>query len=614
MSIPLILLIVFVFSCVVTLGVTPLIIQFAAHVDAMDLPDQRKIHTHPLPRLGGIAIYIGSAFSLLAIVATGQEMRDAMWLDPHVWKMIAAALTMMLVLGIWDDFYPLGPGFKFVVQILLATVVYSANVRFAFLSNPFGPGQLDLGILAYPMTLLWIVGITNAVNLVDGLDGLASGVAVIAAITIGVIQAMRSDAGTALLAMILAGSALGFLRYNFHPAKIFLGDSGSLFLGFALAILSLLSSTKGSAAFALLIPVLALGLPIADTILSMIRRFFRSFMSTTTESESPLWMIKSMFLPDRDHIHHRLIATGLSQRDAVLLLYVVSSALGCSALALTMTKSFGALFVVLFISTAAVIGLRQLRYGEVRILRNGILLSLYETSIFHKEWFHAFLDTVFVIVAYASSIVPLKGWGGLFGDWDSLLRRVAILAGVQLVIFWASGLYRPLTRKLTIHDSVRLFNAVAITVMAAGLLLVGARQISMNADLVFLLLYFLILLSYVLFTRFSLQNYGYSLQMRRSQKRSLIYGANIEGVACLQSILRSTGASTIPVGFLDNNPELEGAFVYGFPVHGSPSQLSKIAQKIRVNEIIITGSGIDEQSLGELQKLASSNDITLRQI
>jgi UDP-GlcNAc:undecaprenyl-phosphate GlcNAc-1-phosphate transferase len=614
MSIPLFLLIVLVFSCVVTLGLTPVVIRFASRMDAMDLPGQRKIHTHPLPRLGGIALYVGSAFSLLAVVATGQEVREAMWMDPHVWKMIAAALTMMLILGIWDDFYPLGPGFKFVVQVLLATIVYSANVRFAFLSNPFGPGQLDLGILAYPMTLLWIVGITNAVNLVDGLDGLASGVAAIAAITIGVIQALRSDFGTALLAMILAGSALGFLRYNFHPARIFLGDSGSLFLGFALAILSLLSSTKGSAAFALLIPVLALGLPIADTLLSMIRRFFRSFMSTNTEAESPWWMIKSMFLPDRDHIHHRLIAMGLSQRDAVLLLYVISSALGCSAFALTITKSFGALFVVLFVGTAAVIGLRQLRYGEVRILRNGILLSLYETSIFHKEWFHCLLDTMFVVMAYACAIVPLKGWDGLFGDWDGLLKRVAILAGVQLVIFWASGLYRPLTRRLTIHDSVRLFNAVAITVIAAGLLLVGARQISMNADMVFLLLYFLILLSYVLFTRFSLQNYGYSLQMRRSQKRSLIYGANVEGVACLQSILRSNGVGTIPVGFLDNNPELEGAFVYGFPVHGSPSQLPKIAQKIRVNEIIITGGGIDEKGLIELQQLASSNDITLRKV
>jgi len=614
MSIPLQLLVVFVFSCLIALGVTPLIIRFASRMEALDIPGQRKIHTHPLPRLGGIAIYVGCAVSLLGVMATGQDFRDAVWMDPHVWKMVGAAITMMLVLGIWDDFYPLGPGFKFVVQILLATVIYAANVRFAVLSNPFGPGELKLGILAYPMTLLWVVGITNAMNLIDGLDGLASGLAVIAAITMGVIQGVRGDTGTALLAMILAGSAMGFLRYNFHPARIFLGDSGSLFLGFTLAILSLLSSTKGSAAFALIIPVLTLGLPIVDTLLSMIRRFFRSFMSTNAEAESPWWMIKSMFLPDRDHIHHRLISMGLSQRDAVLLLYVVSSALGCSAFALTMTKSVGALLIVLVVATATVIGLRQLRYGEVRILRNGLLLSLYEKSYFHKEWFRALLDTLFVVAAYVCTVVPLQGWDGLFGDWDTLLTRVAVFAGVQLVIFWSSGLYRPLTRKLTIQDSVRLFNSVAITVLASGLVLVGAQQISLNSDLVILLLYFLILLTYVLFTRFSLQNYGYSGRMRESQKRSLIYGANVEGVAYLQSVLRSNGSATIPVGFLDNNPELEGAFVYGFPVHGTPSQLPKIVQKIRVNEIVVAGDGIDEQSLILLQELASSNKITLRKV
>src|SRR5689334_4906029 len=263
------LYVMFVIPLVLSLILTPLVIRLAKRIGAIDQPNERKVHKFPIPRLGGVAIYASFLLSLVLYFYINPALRPFSLMEPHTGVMLAASLTLVVILGIWDDVRQLTPGKKFFFQFLAAAMVYAAGFRISSITHPFSANLLHLGWFDFPATILWIVLITNAFNLIDGLDGLASGVAFIVSLTICTISFIQGDLATAMLALLLAGSVLGFLRYNFNGARIFLGDSGSLFLGFSLAILSMVSSTKGSTAFSMMVPMLALGLPIMDMMLSM---------------------------------------------------------------------------------------------------------------------------------------------------------------------------------------------------------------------------------------------------------------------------------------------------------------------------------------------------------
>ena len=287
---------------------TPLCRLLAFRIGAVDSPEARKIHQSPMPRLGGLAIYLGfsPAFWFLA---KGSPSLWGLWLGG----------TLIFLVGLVDDIKNLHPLAKLMGQVLAALVAVAWGVKVEFLTNPFD-GLFVLGNLAIPVTLFWIVGITNALNLIDGLDGLAAGTAAIAGITIGIIAALRGEVLVAGLALSLAASSLGFLPYNFHPARIFMGDCGSMFLGYNLAVLAILGLTKGATVVSLFIPIVVLGLPIMDTLMAIFRRFLNK---------------RPIFSPDRGHIHHKLLDQGLDQRQAVGIIYLVNACLGGSAIILS---------------------------------------------------------------------------------------------------------------------------------------------------------------------------------------------------------------------------------------------------------------------------------------
>ena len=267
-------LIVFIAACVCSLALTPLVRSFAGRVGAMDLPGERKIHSQPMPRLGGLSIFI-SYYLILAVASRFDFFlfpADFFGTEHYGWILLATGLV--LGIGIVDDFRRLPPALKFFVQVMAGLIVALFCYRVEVVSLPFG--TLGLGIWAIPLTVFWIVAVINVINLLDGLDGLASGTAFIVCITMFAISLVGQNIGVALVSFIFAGSILGFLRYNFHPASIFLGDSGAYFLGFNLALLSLQSGLKGTTTFAILIPILALGLPMMDTSLAMVRRLLTS--------------------------------------------------------------------------------------------------------------------------------------------------------------------------------------------------------------------------------------------------------------------------------------------------------------------------------------------------
>jgi UDP-GlcNAc:undecaprenyl-phosphate GlcNAc-1-phosphate transferase len=326
-------IVAFTIALAVAYFVTPRVKDFAIKVGALDAPDDRKVHTRPIPRMGGLAIY--AAF-VLAILASMYVSREIMGL--------LVGGTVILIVGIIDDLKPLPARVKLLGQIVAAAVLVMFDIRIEWLTNPFGE-MLYVEYLSIPLTILWVVGLTNTVNLIDGLDGLAAGVSTIASVTILLVALQQNFWTVAVLTAALAGSALGFLQHNFNPAKIFMGDTGSMFLGYMLAAISILGAVKSAATIALIVPIVALGLPILDTAFAIIRRYMSG---------------RPIFKPDKGHLHHRLLEMGLTQKQAVLLMYVISGCLGLSAIALTeVNKSFGA-FIIIALLGIAFIGARKI--------------------------------------------------------------------------------------------------------------------------------------------------------------------------------------------------------------------------------------------------------------
>lgn len=326
-------LVAFTVALAVAYFTTPWVKNMAIKAGALDAPDARKVHVKPIPRLGGLAIYLGFVLAVLASMHVNREIMG-----------LLLGGTVILMVGIIDDMFQLSAKVKLLGQIAAAFVLVMFNIRIEWLTNPFGE-MLYVDYFSIPLTILWVVGLTNTVNLIDGLDGLAAGVSTIASVTILLVALQQNFWTVAILTAALAGAALGFLQHNFNPAKIFMGDTGSMFLGFMLAAISILGTVKSAATIALVVPIMALGLPIMDTAFAIIRRYMSG---------------RPIFKPDKGHLHHRLLEMGLTQKQAVLLMYVISSCLGVSAIALTeVNQFFGACIIVLLLAVA-VIGARKI--------------------------------------------------------------------------------------------------------------------------------------------------------------------------------------------------------------------------------------------------------------
>ena len=325
---------------------TPIVKSFAYKVGAIDVPkDARRMHNHPIPRLGGLAIFLGFMASVLLFIpmAGNRQMQS-----------ILLGAVVIVVLGVVDDIMALQARVKFVVQIAAALIPALNGVAIQALSNPnVFSDQLYwvLGWLSIPITVLWIVGITNAVNLIDGLDGLANGVSAISGTTVLIISLIGSEGQVAVTMAALVGACVGFMPYNANPAKMFMGDTGATFLGYILATMSIQGLFKFYAVISFAVPFLILGLPIFDTAFAMIRRI--------VHGQSPAHA-------DRGHIHHRLIDMGLSQKQAVATLYVISAILGLSAVVLTTGGEQKAMMFFAALCIVAVVAARVVFPKEVR--------------------------------------------------------------------------------------------------------------------------------------------------------------------------------------------------------------------------------------------------------
>lgn len=311
---------------------TPPVKHFAERVGAIDIPkDERRVHNHPIPRMGGLAIFLGFVLSLLLFVN----------MSTQVMGMLVGAV-IIAAMGALDDIVSLNPWIKLAGQVVAAVVAIRCGIVFDAISNPnfLSPiTTIPIGILSIPLTLLWIVGCTNAVNLIDGLDGLAVGVSAISSLSMLVVALFVAEPNISVILAALTGACIGFMPYNLNPAKIFMGDVGSQLLGFVLSTVSIMGLFKFHAIVSFLVPVLAMAVPLADTVFAFFRRIFHG---------------QSPFHADKGHFHHRLLAMGLSQKQAVAVLYSISAILGLFAVLLA---GKGALVRIICLVLAFIISL-----------------------------------------------------------------------------------------------------------------------------------------------------------------------------------------------------------------------------------------------------------------
>ena len=314
-----VLIIVFLLALAVTYFLTPVVIKVSSEKGFVDRPNERKVHKEPIPYGGGIATFIGFLVASCVGMAIWKHLNPEIpSRDVMLFCGFLVAAFLLCVTGFIDDIINMPAKVKLLCQIFTVSIVMFFGIIVNFVTNPFGEGLIYLPMyIAVPVTIFWIVGITNAVNLLDGLDGLLGGVSVISAIVFLCVALMKGQLLVAGIMAALAGSALGFLKYNFHPAKIFMGDTGSLFIGSVFGIASVVGGLKTTTTVAMIIPFLIMGLPIFDTAWAIIRR---------ASNHQPI------FKPDKGHIHHRLLALGLTQVQAVLIIYSINIVLGLIAL------------------------------------------------------------------------------------------------------------------------------------------------------------------------------------------------------------------------------------------------------------------------------------------
>ncbi len=598
---------------VVWLG-TPWLRRLALWLQAVDEPEPRRVNETPMPRLGGLGICLGALLGPVVAALVDPIAANLLVRTWPGWVALVAAALLVTAIGAIDDIRPVPAFVKLTFQIVVAVIVVFAGYTVHDVAIPF-VGVVELGYLAVPFTLAWVIGVTNAINLVDGLDGLATGVALIASATLFAATAFLDRPDVALMCAALVGATAAFLRYNFHPASIFLGDSGSLFLGFALSVLAIAGGLKGTTTVALMVPFLALGLPLMDTILTIVRRMLRSLRvgrrSPAEDRYAFFWTGRmALFTADREHIHHKMLERGLSHRAAVMVLYGVCAALGALGFVSLLLTGAPLVLVVTSVALATFIALRRLGYQETRVLGRGLLLPLLERSG-HRFLLPVLGDLAFVGLAYYGA-----HWiGATAHNWQAqraiMVRTAPVALIITLGVFSLGGTYRGDYRHPGLADVLRLVRTVAV---ATAALWVGRWAFGLAArhDLSTAVINFYFLGTLAIGSRIAFRILE-DLYLAEPDGRApaLIYGAGRAGAVAVKEFLSNALLDLHPIGFVDDDPRLAGAYLDGLPVYGGLADLPRLIGDLGVGAIIIASNDIPQAHVEAVRSLCEAHSVRL---
>jgi UDP-GlcNAc:undecaprenyl-phosphate GlcNAc-1-phosphate transferase len=568
-----------VFGCGLALSLilTPMVRRFALASGQVAVPKDNRWHRRETALLGGVAIFAASSIVWSAAVGFTDWSSYG---RPYLPMMLCAAAVFAL--GLADDLFNMGPQHKLAGQIIIACVL----VFFGFKLGWTGSKTLNLFF-----SILWIVGITNAFNLLDNMDGLSAGIAFIAGcflfLWVYTNPGASGNAGPALLiCAAYLGAVLGFLVYNFNPASIFMGDAGSLFIGFVMACLTVMASPsheRGGSFLHLLwvigIPVLILFIPILDTgFVSVMRKLFRRRISEG----------------GRDHSSHRMVAIGFSERKAVLVLYVFAAVSGLIALAVNRLTTGTSLVIVvlylLFILFFWIYLAKVKVYPEKSILSSeepGSLTPVWVEITYRRRLFEVLLDLVLISVAYYAAYL-LRFEGHIGKDLQVFLRSLPIVIACQILCFYLWGIYRGVWESTSVRDLIGYLKAITAGTIMPMLILLFIYRFRSTSRAVFVI-YWGLMVILVSLSRLSFRLLDEGIgKGNREGKPTLIYGAGVGGQLATKEIENNRSLGLNLVGFIDDNPRIQQRKIHGYPVLGGQEDLEELIKKHKIKEIIVS--------------------------
>ncbi|MBM3251220.1 MAG: hypothetical protein FJZ11_00360 [Candidatus Omnitrophica bacterium] len=575
---------------ILSLVFTPLVRQIALKNGLVSYPRPDRWHKRPTALLGGISIYLASVISALFF---GLINKNALGL--------LLGATFLFIVGLTDDKFHLMPYAKLFAQIIAGCIAILSGVIIGLPLDAF---------LSIPLTLLWIIGITNSFNLLDNIDGLAAGISVITSLMLFASSLLFSNNILGVFALILAGAALGFLPYNFNPARIFMGDSGSMFLGYCIAVISISGTPRhiSSLLITLLVPVFILSVPIFDTIFVM---FIRQLQG------------RRIFEGGKDHTSHRLVTLGLSQRKTVLLLYAISIIFGAIGILYSKLNIF-------IISIIAFLGIVVLMFFGLFLFegtsyksesshRNNVLhknnKTLLNAMLFHKRRIvEVLLDFIFICIAYYSAYF-LRFEGQLLTSNLYLIKESLVwLILIKVSVFFIFGLYRGVWRYIGISDFFTIFKVVTLSSVASILFLTFNFRFKDYSRAVFFMDW-LILLFLILGSRFMFRILGEFLsRIQKEGKRVLVFGAGDMGEMVIREIKRNKSLNYVPVGFVDDDPHKLGSKIHGLPVLGSREKIQDLIRDNEIREVIIAVAKISMADFIEIAQLCKDCGVEFRRV
>lgn len=572
-------------SLITSLAIIPLVIKLANHKGWVVYPRNDRWHTKPTALMGGIGIFISFT---IAVYAFGI-------ISGFVSLTIYFAGFAMFLVGLIDDIKEIKPVIKLLAQI-------ACSFLLIYHGYTFGGGLLSWA--GIPLTFIWVIGITNAINLLDNMDGLAGGISAIIAIICGVLAMLNNEYVWAVMAFAIAGATLGFLFYNFKPARIFMGDSGSLFLGFLLAFLSIAVQGKlgsSSAVLVLLIPISLMAIPIMDTTLVTIKRLAAG---------------RRIDQGGRDHTSHRLVALGLSEKKAVLTLYLISGIWGGLCLLMYKFQINNLFLCILLLAAFSVVfsvllskvkvyneSEEKLSYLKLRGQKTDNKFTL-RFFLLHKKLIVGLFTDILII--YSSFLIATKAIHiNLVNDYVVLATFIC----VKVSLLYVSNLYYRMWRYMEVLEVAGYFIFISI----ATLILVGILFIKGKTGIYtpyFFMFDFLLTFTGIIFSRLFYRWLNDVIsRSRNSEKKVMIYGAGDSGYLLIKEILQNHRHEMRPVGWIDDDESKHNMYLYGYKIYGGKEQLLDICDKIKPDIVLISTNAIDKDNEATIKDMLSIQHI-----
>jgi UDP-GlcNAc:undecaprenyl-phosphate GlcNAc-1-phosphate transferase len=579
-------------SFALALGLTPVVRRLARHWGMVAQPKADRWHNKPTAMMGGLAIFLTVTIAYLLFIR-----RMPNW--PYGWVVMLGSACLFVV-GLVDDILHIKPYQKLIGQVMGASLIVYYGLSLPWSGSP----SLNMAI-----TIFWLIGITNALNLLDNMDGLAAGIAAIASAFLAASFLVNGRPAEALMLGVFCAALVGFLAYNSNPATIFMGDCGSMFIGFFLASTALMSAAGArsrSFLVVLAVPVLILLIPIFDTTFVTILRK----LSGRSASQG-----------GRDHTSHRLVALGMTERRAVWMLYGFAGLSGVLALLVSRVKFEVSVAVIVgFTLVLALLGVylagvKVYEEEEVMRAREKPLVAFFIDLSYKRRIFEVMLDVVLIILSYYSAYTLLFGAMTETGAWSLFLRTVPVLVCVKMFAFLAAGVYRGLWRYISIDGVVVFAKAVVLGAVGSVLALLVAFRFEGLSRAVFVLdtmMLFMMLAG----SRFAFRLFRHALPVAEAHgaRRVLIYGAGDGGELLLREVLNNRELQLTPVGFVDDDPLKKGKVIHGLRVYGGNGALRSICEQQRVAEVLISSTQISEERLATILQDCEAAHVTLKRM